>query len=132
MYIFFHKLTLALVNVWLLCHRYHEELGTNQEDVIPLREFQAVCAHAMTTAGKGRKRGQPSLENDKCPPPSSKVQEKICCCSICQPIALFSNDINYVPGQLQPSHISSVRNVMLISVSTKRETVSRNSMNKQL
>lgn len=68
MYIFFHTLTLALVNAWLLYRRCHEELSTNKKDVIPLRKFQAVCAHAMTTAGKGRKRGRPSLENDKCPP----------------------------------------------------------------
>ena len=65
MYIFFHTLTLALVSAWLLYRRYHEELGTNKKDVIPLRKFQAVCAHAMTTAGKGRKRGRSSLENDK-------------------------------------------------------------------
>ena len=65
MHIFYHTLTLALVNSWFLYRRYHESLGTSKKDVMPLKKFQAPCAQALTSAGKGkgkRKSGRPSLE----------------------------------------------------------------------
>ena len=67
MYIFYHSLTIALVNSWFLYRRYHEEQGTNKKEVLPLRKFQAACAHALTTGGKGKKRscGWPSLEEQE-------------------------------------------------------------------
>jgi hypothetical protein len=67
MYIFYHSLTIALVNSWFLYRRYHEEQGTNKKEVLPLRKFQAACAHALTTGGKGKKhsRGRPSLEEQE-------------------------------------------------------------------
>ena len=67
MYIFFHSLTLALVNSWFLYRRYHQEQGTDGGEVLPLRKFQAACAYALTLAGKGKKRtcGRPSLEEQE-------------------------------------------------------------------
>ena len=67
MYIFFHSLTLALVNSWFLYRRYHQEQGTDKKEVLPLRKFQAACACALTSAGKGKKRtrGRPSLEEQE-------------------------------------------------------------------
>ncbi|CAM1299597.1 Uncharacterised protein r2_g951 [Pycnogonum litorale] len=64
MYIFFHSLTVALVNAWFLFRRRHDELGTNKKAVMPLRKFQSVCATSLTNTGKGKKRprGRPSLE----------------------------------------------------------------------
>ena len=47
MYIFYHTLTLALVNSWFLYRRYHESLGTRKKDVMPLKKFQASCAQAL-------------------------------------------------------------------------------------
>ena len=61
-YIFHHSVTVALVNAWFLYRRYHQELGTNKKEVLPLRKFQAACAYALTSVEKQKKRGRPSLE----------------------------------------------------------------------
>lgn len=64
MYLFFHSLTMSLVNAWFLYRRHHAEIGTNKKNVMPLRKFQSTCANSLTNAGKGKKRarGRPSLE----------------------------------------------------------------------
>ena len=66
MYVFFHSLTLVLVNSWILYRSYHQEQGTDKKEVLPLRKSQAACAHALTIAGKGKKRtrGRPPLEKE--------------------------------------------------------------------
>ncbi|CAB4024272.1 Hypothetical predicted protein [Paramuricea clavata] len=50
-----------------LYKRYHQEQGTDKKEVLPLRKFQAACAYALTSAGKGKKRtcGRPSLEEQE-------------------------------------------------------------------
>ena len=55
MYPLFHSLTMALVNAWFLYRRHHEELGSNPKNVMKLRNFQAICAYSLTTAGKAKK-----------------------------------------------------------------------------
>ena len=63
MYIFYHSLTVAVVNSWFLYRQYHEEQGTDK-DVLPFRKFQAICTQSLTLAGNGKRRscGLPSLE----------------------------------------------------------------------
>lgn len=120
MYIFFHTLTVALVNSWFVYRRHHEELGTNKKDVMPLRKFQAVCAYALTSAGKGKKRtrGRPSLE-DQAILQARQIQKKR---YVAVPQDVQKDEVNHLPvhdtlfgkgasnalGQLLPSHTSSV------------------------
>lgn len=57
-YIFYHTLTIALVNAWFLYKRDCKILNTPKP--LPLRKFQAHVAAALCSAGKPS-RGRPSL-----------------------------------------------------------------------
>ena len=63
MYLFFHSLTVALVNAWFVFRRYHEKI----KGIMPLRKFQSTCFSSLTSAGKGKKhtRGWPSTETQE-------------------------------------------------------------------
>jgi hypothetical protein len=66
LFVFSLYFTLVLVNSWILYRRYHQEQSTDKKEVLPLRKSQAACAHALTIAGKGKKRtrGRPPLEKE--------------------------------------------------------------------
>ncbi|XP_030830359.1 piggyBac transposable element-derived protein 2-like [Strongylocentrotus purpuratus] len=55
-YIWYHTLTMVVVNAWLLYRRHCGQLGCSH---LPLRKFQASAASCLTSAGK-RARGRPS------------------------------------------------------------------------
>jgi len=50
LYIFYHALTIALVNAWFLYRRNCKELGSVK--CMPLRKFQSQVATALCQAGK--------------------------------------------------------------------------------
>ena len=71
MYIFYHTLTMAMVNAWFL---YKRDCRLEQvKKVLPLRSFQAMAASALMKSGKPS-RGRPSLAMMMSPPPAKKRQ----------------------------------------------------------
>lgn len=63
LYIFWHSVTMAIVNAWFLHRRYNNEHSTDSTNFkMPLRKFQGLCAKSLTSAGQGKKRGRPSIE----------------------------------------------------------------------
>lgn len=62
MYIFYHTLTMAVVNAWFVYKRDCKELAASKP--MPLRKFQASVAAALCNSGKPA-RGRPSLESVK-------------------------------------------------------------------
>jgi len=62
LYIFYHTLTIALVNAWFLYRRDCKELRENKP--LPFRKFQAHVATALCKVGKPL-RGRPSLDSAK-------------------------------------------------------------------
>ena len=51
LYVFWHTVTIALVNAWLLQRRHQEQSGKNAPTPA-LRKFQAMVAGCLTTVGK--------------------------------------------------------------------------------
>ncbi|XP_047431811.1 uncharacterized protein LOC125000354 [Mugil cephalus] len=66
MYIFWHTITLAVVNAWLLYKRYCQALKMPKKETLNMRMFQAQLASSLIlvgTAPKTPKRGRPSAGN---------------------------------------------------------------------
>ena len=63
LYIFYHNLTIALVNTWFLYRRDWKGLVT-QEKPFSLKKFQAQVSTGLCDVGKPA-RGRPSLEGCK-------------------------------------------------------------------
>jgi hypothetical protein len=62
MIMFWHFISLAFINAWLLYRRDCELLAIKGKSVLKLRQFQAIVAQGLTDVGTCRKRGRPSLE----------------------------------------------------------------------
>ena len=62
LYIFYHSLTIALVNAWFVYKRDCKELRGKK--ILPLRKFQAHVATALCKSGK-TSRGRPSSHAPK-------------------------------------------------------------------
>ena len=60
MILFWHFVSLAVINAWLLYRRDCELLGIKGKNVLKLRQFQASVAQGLTDVGTSRKRGRPS------------------------------------------------------------------------
>lgn len=69
MYLFWHFLSVALVNAWQLYRRDHSLLGFPEKQNISQRRFQADVAGALVLVNTERKRGRPSADS---PLPMSK------------------------------------------------------------
>lgn len=66
LYIFYHTLTMALVNAWFLYRRDCKLM--NVKKTKPLKKFQAEVAAALVKREKPAKVGRPSLANLASPP----------------------------------------------------------------
>ena len=64
MYLFWHTVTVALINAWLLYRRDCQLLGIPDKEIIKRRHFQAAVGSdlILVNAERGRKRGRPSTE----------------------------------------------------------------------
>lgn len=64
MYLFWHSITVALINAWLLYRRDCCLLGIPAKEIISRRQFQATVGSSviLVNAECGRKRGRPSIE----------------------------------------------------------------------
>ena len=64
MYLFWHIVTVALINAWLLYRRDCLLLGIPAKQILKRRHFQAVVGSGLIliNAERGRKRGRPSTE----------------------------------------------------------------------
>ena len=61
LYIFWHTITIAVVNSWM---KYRKDCSELSEKHVPLRSFQADTASALISSGQGKfKRGRPSAED---------------------------------------------------------------------
>ncbi|XP_064601159.1 piggyBac transposable element-derived protein 3-like [Liolophura sinensis] len=65
LYIFYHTLTICMVNAWFLCRRDCKLTGTNVK--LALKKFQATAADALIKKGKPN-RGRPSATFLTSPP----------------------------------------------------------------
>ncbi|XP_014672682.1 PREDICTED: piggyBac transposable element-derived protein 3-like [Priapulus caudatus] len=70
-YIWWHTITIAVVNAWLIYRRHQRELPNCK--TMPLRRFQARVASALTDAGK-RARGRPASGSPPVPKRRHSVQ----------------------------------------------------------
>lgn len=67
MYIFWHTITLAVVNAWLLYKRHCQALKMPKKEIMNMRKFQAQVASSLilvNTTPKTLKRGRPSSNPD--------------------------------------------------------------------
>ncbi|XP_034025167.1 piggyBac transposable element-derived protein 2-like [Thalassophryne amazonica] len=63
MYIFWHTITLAVLNAWLLYKRHCQSLKMPKKEIMNMRKFQATLASSLIlvdTTPKTTKRGRPS------------------------------------------------------------------------
>ncbi|KAG1714974.1 Dynactin subunit 6 [Nymphon striatum] len=72
LYIWFHTLTVALVNAWLLYRRQHPG-----KKCMKLRDFQVEVAEALVKSGNGKVRGRPSSIISPQPVPKKKRVEPL-------------------------------------------------------
>uniref|UniRef100_A0A8P4FX73 PiggyBac transposable element-derived protein domain-containing protein n=1 Tax=Dicentrarchus labrax TaxID=13489 RepID=A0A8P4FX73_DICLA len=72
MYIWWHTVTVAVINAWNLYRRDHKKLKPRQKPM-PLRRFQAAVATSLTSAGKGKiKNGSLQSSSPEAAPPPRK------------------------------------------------------------
>ena len=64
MYLFWHTVTVALINGWLLYRRDCKLLGIPAKEILKRRQFQALVGSSLIliNAERGRKRGRPSTD----------------------------------------------------------------------
>ena len=58
--LFWHFVSLVVINAWLLYRRDCELLGIKGKNVLKLHQFQASAAHGLTDVGTSRKCGRSS------------------------------------------------------------------------
>lgn len=76
MYIWWHTVTVAVINAWNLYRRDQKTLKTKQKP-IALRRFQASVGTSLTSAGKGKiKCGRPLSSPEATPP--AKGRPPVC------------------------------------------------------
>ncbi|KAJ8259928.1 hypothetical protein GJAV_G00175100 [Gymnothorax javanicus] len=74
LYIFWHTVSIAVANSWILYRRHQSQQNIPAKNVLPLRRFQALVADAATRAGPGKRmRGRPSVEDT---PPAAKPRKR--------------------------------------------------------
>lgn len=64
LYLFWHSVTVAVINAWLLYRQHCQLLGTASKDVMNRQQFQARIASSLilVNSERTRKRGRPSIE----------------------------------------------------------------------
>ena len=62
MYLFWHSLSLVLVNAWMRYRRHCALLHVPKGEILIQRKFQASVAKALIEVNTAPKRGRPSLE----------------------------------------------------------------------
>ncbi|KAK0146642.1 PiggyBac transposable element-derived protein 2 [Merluccius polli] len=70
-YIWWHTVTVAVINAWSRYRRDLEKLQPRQK-ALPLRRFQASVGTALTSAGKVKKCGRPLSSPEATPTPPRK------------------------------------------------------------
>lgn len=70
-YIWWHTVTVAVINAWIRYRRDLEKLQPRQKP-LPLRRFQASVGTALTSAGKVKKCGRPLSSPEATPTPPRK------------------------------------------------------------
>jgi Transposase IS4 len=66
MYLFWHSVTVGLINAWLLYRRDCQLLGIPAKEILLRRQFQALVGSSLVliNAERGCKRGRPSVEKN--------------------------------------------------------------------
>ena len=77
MILFWHFISLGVINAWLLYRRDCELLGIVGKNILKLRLFQASVAQRLTDVGTSRKRGRP-LDKDTSPKTPKLVRIQPC------------------------------------------------------
>nr|XP_061791912.1 piggyBac transposable element-derived protein 3-like [Nerophis lumbriciformis] len=67
MIIFWHFMSVAVINAWLLYQRDCEAQGITGSKVLKLRKFQGLVAQGLVEVGTARKRGRPSTPSSSSP-----------------------------------------------------------------
>ncbi|XP_057694139.1 piggyBac transposable element-derived protein 2-like [Corythoichthys intestinalis] len=67
MIIFWHFMSVAVINAWLLYQRDCEAQGITGSKVLKLRKFQGLVAQGLAEVGTPRKRGRPSTPRSSSP-----------------------------------------------------------------
>ena len=78
MYLFWHTVTVALINAWLVYRRDCRLLGMPSKEILKRRQFQSRVGSALilVNAEASRKRGRPSLEEQTAAKPARRKARK--------------------------------------------------------
>ena len=71
--LFWHFISIGVINAWLLYRRHCALLGITGRTVLKLRKFQSMVAQGLIEVGMGRKCGRPSIEEETSPNPRKMV-----------------------------------------------------------
>lgn len=74
MILFWHFLSVVVINAWLLYQRDCEAQGIPTSKVLKLRKFQGLVAEGLFQVGTARSRGRPTTSGLSSPPPQKFVR----------------------------------------------------------
>lgn len=106
MILFWHFLSVAVINAWLLYQRDCEAQGIPTSKVLKLRKFQGLVAEGLFQVGTARSRGRPTTSGLSSPPPQKFVRVyRLCTDVLCARTSKLK---------------CTVKNVLFHSASTKK------------
>ena len=76
--LFWHFISVGVINAWLLHKRDCSLLGIADKNAMKLRQFQSKVAQALIECGTARKQGRPSLDTEILPKSPKIIRDEPC------------------------------------------------------